>query len=289
MGGTSFFCNKECEHFPCHDTDNPEEFNCLFCYCPLYAYGESCGGNFKYTKKGIKSCIDCTVPHGPDSAEYINKKLKELRAGKRVERVLPMVCLDLEGVLFPEIWEAIAQKTGIADLKLTTRDEPDYDKLMKHRLDIVSKNDIKLDDIISIISSMEPLPGAKDFLDKLRSRAATLIISDTFTQFAKPVAIKLGMPGILCNKLEIDDDGRITGYRMRCPDTKVSVVKAFQNLGYYVIAAGDGFNDIDMIAAADAGFFINPPAAVYEKYAFVPSFHNLDELYKAITAEIDKI
>ncbi len=289
MEGSSFFCNKECEYFPCHSTDKPEEFNCLFCYCPLYAYGDRCGGNFKYSKSGTKSCIDCAVPHRPDSAEYINGKIKELRATKRIERILPMVCLDLEGVLFPEIWEAVARKTGIEGLKLTTRDEPNYDTLMRRRIELADRHGLKLSDIVSVISSMEPLPGAADFLSNLRACAPLMIISDTFDAFAKPVAIKLGMPDILCNKLETDDDGRITGYRMRCPDTKVSAVRAFQELGYYVIAAGDSYNDIGMIAAADAGFFINPPDTVSEKYPSVQRLADLEELRAAIMAVINKI
>ncbi len=283
---SSFFCNKDCKYFPCHETKDPDSFNCLFCYCPLYSYGELCGGHFKYSKRGIKSCIDCTIPHHPNSAEYINGKLKEFNAAKTDERGQLMVCLDLEGVLFPEIWEAVARETGVPELCRTTRDEPSYDKLMKGRMELCNEHGITLEKIVSIIESMEPLPGALEFLDKLKNLGSVAIISDTFEQFAKPVEKKLGL-GIYCNVLETDDEGRLTGYRMRCRDTKTTTVRAFKAMGYFVIASGDSYNDVGMLGTADRGFFIHPPLAVKEQYKSFTAVEDLDELFANIYREFN--
>ena len=281
---SSFFCNKECKYFPCHETKDPDSFNCLFCYCPLYSYGEMCGGHFKYSKRGIKSCIDCSIPHHPNSAEYINAKLKEFNAAKTDERSQLMVCLDLEGVLFPEIWEAVAEEKGVPELKRTTRDDPSYDRLMSSRMELCKEHGIKLQDILAVIERMEPLPGALEFLKKLQSIASVAIISDTFEQFAKPVEKKLGI-GIYCNTLQVDEEGNITGYSMRCRDTKTTTVKGFKAMGYFVIASGDSYNDIGMIGAADKGFFIHPPAAVKDEFPAVETVGSLDELYEKILQE----
>ncbi len=278
---TSFFCNKDCKYFPCHETKDPDSFNCLFCYCPLYSYGELCGGRFKYSKRGIKSCIDCTVPHHPNSAEYINAKLREFNGAKTDERRQLMVCLDLEGVLFPEVWEAVADAFGVPRLKRTTRDEPSYEKLMKDRMELCREHGITLDKILGVIDGMKPLPGALDFLEKLKRIASVAVISDTFEDFAKPIEKKLGV-NIYCNMLETDGEGYICGYVMRCRDTKATTVKAFKSMGYRVIASGDGFNDAAMLGAADKGFFINPSEAVREQYSSFETADSLEELYRRI-------
>ena len=200
-----------------------------------------------------------------------------------------MVCLDLEGTIFPEIWEAVAETAGIPELMLTTRDEPDYDKLMAHRIGLLEKNGIRADRVIEIISAAEPFEGAAGFLDKLRKTAQVSVVSDTFDVFAGPIAKKLGNVNIFCNKLIIDEMGMISGYRMRCTDTKTAAIRAFQSLGYYVISAGDSFNDIGMIYASDAGFLINPPETVKEKCGGIRSVKDFAELYDAIAAEISKI
>ena len=167
-----------------------------------------------------------------------------------------IVCLDLEGVLVPEIWVAFAEETGIQELKKTTRDEPDYDKLMKWRLGILKEHGLGLKEIQETIAKIDPMPGAKEFLDELRSMTQVIIISDTFTQFAAPLMKKLGWPTIFCNSLEVAEDGEITGYRMRVENSKYSTVKALQSIGFETIASGDSHNDLGMIKASKAGFFI---------------------------------
>ena len=186
-----------------------------------------------------------------------------------------IVCLDLEGVLVPEIWVAFAEETGIPELKKTTRDEPDYDKLMKWRLGILKEHGLGLKEIQETIAKIDPMPGAKEFLDELRSMTQEIIISDTFTQFAAPLMKKLGWPTIFCNSLEVAENGEITGYRMRVENSKYSTVKALQSIGFETIASGDSHNDLGMIKASKAGFLFksteqikkdNPELEVYETY-----------------------
>ncbi len=188
---------------------------------------------------------------------------------------MDIVCLDLEGVLVPEIWIAFAEASGIPELKRTTRDEPDYDKLMNWRLGILRNHGLGLKEIQKTIAGIDPIPGAKEFLDELRSLTQVIIISDTFTQFAKPLMEKLGWPTIFCNSLEVAEDGEITGYRMRVADSKYVTVKALQSIGYDTIASGDSYNDLGMIRASKAGFLFkstdkikadNPEYAAYEDY-----------------------
>ena len=188
---------------------------------------------------------------------------------------MDIVCLDLEGVLVPEIWIAFAKASGISELKRTTRDEPDYDKLMNWRLGILRDHGLGLKEIQKTIAGIDPIPGAKEFLDELRSLTQVIIISDTFTQFAKPLMEKLGWPTIFCNSLEVAEDGEITGYRMRVADSKYVTVKALQSIGYDTIASGDSYNDLGMIRASKAGFLFkstdkikadNPEYAAYEDY-----------------------
>jgi len=187
-----------------------------------------------------------------------------------------IVCLDLEGVLVPEIWIAFAEKTGIPEFRRTTRDEPDYDKLMRYRIDLLAKHGLGLREIQEVIASVDPLEGAKDFLFALRERTQVLILSDTFYEFAMPLMKKLGYPTLMCNRLEVDSAGRIVGYRMRCAQSKLTTVKALQSCGFTTIAAGDSFNDLAMIRASKAGFLFrstdairaaNPDLAAYEDYS----------------------
>ena len=187
-----------------------------------------------------------------------------------------VVCLDLEGVLVPEIWIAFAEASGIPELKRTTRDEPDYDKLMKWRIGILKEHGLGLKEIQDTIAKIEPLPGAKEFLDELRATTQVIIISDTFTQFASPLMKKLGWPTIFCNTLEVADNGEITGFRMRCPQSKLTTVKALQSCGFETIASGDSHNDLAMIKASKAGFLFkstdaikaaNPELKAFEEYA----------------------
>ena len=188
---------------------------------------------------------------------------------------MDIVCLDLEGVLVPEIWIAFANETGIEALKRTTRDEPDYDKLMRYRLDILKEHHLGLQQIQETIAKIDPLPGAKEFLDELRTLTQVVILSDTFTEFAKPLMAKLGWPALFCNSLEVAPDGEITGYRMRIPESKLTTVRALQSAGFETIAAGDSFNDLGMIKAGKAGFLFrsteqikkeNPEILAYEEY-----------------------
>lgn len=187
-----------------------------------------------------------------------------------------IVCLDLEGVLVPEIWIAFAEKTGIAEFRRTTRDEPDYDKLMQYRIDLLDRHNLTIKEIQETIAKIEPLEGAKEFLDELRSITQVVIISDTFSQFGMPLMKKLGYPTLMCNSLDIDGNGRIIGYKMRCDKSKLTTVKALQSCGYETIAAGDSFNDLAMIRASKAGFLFrstdkikadNPDLPAYETYA----------------------
>jgi phosphoserine / homoserine phosphotransferase len=194
-----------------------------------------------------------------------------------------VVCLDLEGVLVPEIWIEFSKRTGIAELSRTTRDEPDYDKLMAFRIDLLARHGLKLADIQQVIDGMGPMAGARDFLDDLRSRYQVLILSDTFYEFARPLMQQLGWPTLLCHRLDIDADGRVCGYRLRMPDQKRAAVRALRGLNFNVIAAGDSYNDTAMLGAADAGFFIHPPAAIVEQF---PQFA-VTRSYAELTAAID--
>lgn len=193
-----------------------------------------------------------------------------------------IVCLDLEGVLVPEIWIAFAEASGIPELKKTTRDEPDYDKLMKYRLDILKEHGLGLKEIQETIAKIDPMPGAKEFLDELRSLTQTIIISDTFTQFAAPLMKKLGMPTIFCNTLVVEDNGEISGFKMRCEKSKYTTVKALQSCGFQTIAAGDSFNDLGMIEASKAGFLFKSTEQIKKDYPQYKALETYDELLAAI-------
>ena len=195
-----------------------------------------------------------------------------------------IVCLDLEGVLVPEIWIAFSQASGIPELKRTTRDEPDYDKLMKWRLGILREHGLGLKDIQDTIATIDPMPGAKEFLDTLRSETQALILSDTFTQFASPLMKKLGWPTIFCNELEVGEDGMITDYRIRVEKSKLTTVRALQSIGFETIAAGDSFNDLAMIQASKAGFLFRSTEAIQKAHPELPAFEEYDDLLKAIKA-----
>jgi len=195
---------------------------------------------------------------------------------------LNVVCLDLEGVLVPEIWIAFAEASGIPELKRTTRDEPDYDKLMKFRLNILKEHGLGLNEIQATIAKIDPMPGAKEFLDELRATTQVLILSDTFTQFAAPLMKKLGMPTIFCNTLEVGEGGEITGYRMRCDKSKLTTVKALQTAGLDTIAAGDSFNDLGMIQASKAGFLFRSTDAIKAAHPELQAFEEYDDLLEAI-------
>ncbi|MCR5396086.1 MAG: bifunctional phosphoserine phosphatase/homoserine phosphotransferase ThrH [Lachnospiraceae bacterium] len=193
-----------------------------------------------------------------------------------------IVCLDLEGVLVPEIWIAFAEASGIPELKKTTRDEPDYDKLMNYRLEILKEHGLGLKEIQETIAKIDPLPGAKEFLDELRATTQAIILSDTFEQFAAPLMKKLGMPTIFCNTLEVAEDGTITGFTMRCEKSKYTTVKALQSCGFETIASGDSFNDLGMIEASKAGFLFRTTDAIKADYPQYPAFEEYDELLDAI-------
>ena len=195
-----------------------------------------------------------------------------------------MTCLDLEGVLVPEIWIAFAEETGIPELKKTTRDEPDYDKLMKYRLAFLKEHGLGLPEIQATIEKIDPLPGAKEFLDELRSFGQVVIISDTFTQFAKPLMKKLGWPTLFCNELVVAEDGEVTGFKMRIEDSKKSTVLALQSAGIETIASGDSFNDLGMIRASKAGFLFRTTDAIKESNPDVPALETYDQLLAAIKA-----
>ncbi len=193
-----------------------------------------------------------------------------------------IVCLDLEGVLVPEIWIAFAEASGIPELKRTTRDEPDYDKLMNWRLGILKEHGLGLKEIQDTIAKIDPMPGAKEFLDTLRKKTQVIIISDTFTQFASPLMEKLGMPTIFCNTLEVAENGEITGFKMRIAQSKLTTVKALQSIGYETIASGDSFNDLGMIQASKAGFLFRSTEQIKADYPQYPAFETYDELLAAI-------
>ena len=193
-----------------------------------------------------------------------------------------IVCLDMEGVLVPEIWIAFAEATGIPELRRTTREEPDYDKLMKYRLNILKEHGLGLKEIQDVIATIDPLPGAKEFLDELRTLTQVIILSDTFEQFAQPLMEKLGWPTIFCNTLEVAESGEITGYRMRCPQTKLTTVRALQSMGYDTIASGDSYNDLGMIQASKAGFLFKSTDQIKADHPHVPAFEKFDDLLRAI-------
>jgi phosphoserine/homoserine phosphotransferase len=197
-----------------------------------------------------------------------------------------IVCLDLEGVLVPEIWIAFAEATGIPELKRTTRDEPDYNKLMNQRLQILREHGLGLKEIQQTIAKIDPMPGAKEFLDELRSLTQVIIISDTFSQFAGPLMEKLGWPTIFCNTLEVAQDGTITGFRMRCEQSKLTTVKALQSIGYDTIASGDSHNDLGMILASKAGFLFRSTDAIKAEYPDLPAYETYEELMEAIKASL---
>ena len=195
-----------------------------------------------------------------------------------------IICLDLEGVLVPEIWIAFSEASGIPELKRTTRDEPDYDKLMRWRIGILKEHGLGLKEIQDTIAKIDPLPGAKEFLDQLRAEGQVLILSDTFTQFATPLMKKLGWPTIFCNTLEVAENGEITGFKMRIEKSKLSTVKALQSIGYDTIASGDSYNDLDMILASKAGFLFRSTEKIKADYPDLPAYETYDELLSAIRA-----
>ncbi|MCI6798490.1 MAG: bifunctional phosphoserine phosphatase/homoserine phosphotransferase ThrH [Spirochaetia bacterium] len=199
-----------------------------------------------------------------------------------------ITCLDLEGVLVPEIWIAFSDAVGIPELRRTTRDEPDYDKLMKYRIDILRQHKLGLKEIQSTIEKIDPMPGAKEFLDELRSFCQTIIISDTFTQFAAPLMKKLGQPTIFCNTLEVAPDGEITGYKMRCEKSKLTTVKALQSIGFETIASGDSFNDLGMINASKKGFLFRSTEQIIKDNPSLPAFTEYSQLLDAIKTEVLK-
>ncbi len=197
-----------------------------------------------------------------------------------------VVCLDLEGVLAPEIWIAFAEAAGVPDLRRTTRDEPDYDKLMEFRLDVLRQHGLGLPQIQEVIAGIDPVPGAREFLDELRGLSQVIIISDTFEQFAQPIMKKLGWPTIFCNTLEVAADGTITGYRMRCDQTKLTTVRALHSCGFETIASGDSYNDLGMIKASKAGFLFRSTPEIKAEHPEVPAFESFDELLTAIKAAL---
>ena len=197
-----------------------------------------------------------------------------------------ITCLDLEGVLVPEIWIAFAEASGIPELKRTTRDEPDYDKLMKWRLEILKEHGLGLKEIQETIEKIDPMPGARAFLDELRELGQVIIISDTFTQFAKPLMKKLGWPTIFCNELEVAEDGEITGFRMRSEQSKLSTVKALQSIGFETIASGDSYNDLGMIRASKAGFLFKSTDQIKNDNPDLPAYETYEELLAAIKAAV---
>ncbi len=197
-----------------------------------------------------------------------------------------IVCLDLEGVLVPEIWIAFSKESGIPELSRTTRDEPDYGKLMNFRINILKEHGLTLQKIQDTISRIEPLPGAKEFLDSLREKTQVLILSDTFEQFAGPLMKKLGWPTIFCNTLEVSESGEITGFKMRCEKSKLTTVKALQSIGFETIAAGDSFNDLEMIRASKKGFLFRSTDAIKRDNPDLPAFEQYDEFLEAIEAAL---
>lgn len=201
--------------------------------------------------------------------------------------IMDIVCLDLEGVLVPEIWIAFAEATGIPELKKTTRDEPDYDKLMNYRINILKEHSLGLKEIQKVIAAIEPIDGAKEFLDELRSLTQVIIISDTFTQFAAPLMKKLGYPTIFCNSLVVSDNGEVTGFKMRVENSKFTTVKALQSIGYQTIASGDSYNDLGMIRASKAGFLFKSTDKIKRDNPDLPAFETYNELMNAIKNVLD--
>lgn len=197
-----------------------------------------------------------------------------------------IVCLDMEGVLVPEIWIAFSEASGIPELRRTTRDEPDYDKLMTWRLGILKEHGLGLKEIQDTIAKIDPLPGAKAFLDELRATTQVIILSDTFEEFAKPLMEKLGWPTIFCNSLEVADSGEITGFKMRCQQSKLTTVRALQSIGYETIAAGDSYNDLGMIQASKAGFLFKSTEKIKADHPELPAYEEFDELLAAIEAAL---
>ena len=193
-----------------------------------------------------------------------------------------VVCLDMEGVVVPEIWIAFAEATGLPEFKRTTRDEPDYDKLMKYRIDLLKQHGLGLKEVQEVISTIEPLEGAKEFLDTLRKETQVVILSDTFTQFAGPLIAKLGYPSLFCNELVVAEDGEITGYKMRCENSKLTTVRALQSCGFETIAAGDSHNDLAMIRASKAGFLFRSTEQIKKDNPDLPAFEEYDEFLAAI-------
>ena len=201
---------------------------------------------------------------------------------------MEIVCLDLEGVLVPEIWIAFAHRTGIKEFTRTTRDEPDYDKLMHYRIDLMDKYGFGLKEVVDVIGGMEPLIGAHEFLDKLRERTQVMILSDTFDQFGRPLMKKLNWPTLFCNSLEVSRDGRITGYKLRCPHTKLTTVRALQSCGFETIAAGDSFNDLEMIRASKAGFLFRSTEAIKAANPDIPAMDTYDDFLQAIFDSLER-
>ena len=197
-----------------------------------------------------------------------------------------IVCLDMEGVLVPEIWIAFSEASGIPELRRTTRDEPDYDKLMRWRIDLLREKGMKLRQIQDVIAKIDPLPGAKEFLDELRSVAQVVILSDTFDQFGMPLMKKLGYPTLLCNTLEVGEDGMISGFRMRCSHSKLTTVKALQSMGYDTIASGDSYNDLEMILHSKAGFLFRTTEKIKADYPQLPAFESYGDLLAAIKSAL---
>ena len=199
---------------------------------------------------------------------------------------MDIVCLDLEGVLVPEIWIAFAKESGIDELKKTTRDEPDYDKLMRWRIGVLKEHGLGLKQIQDVIAKIDPIPGAREFLDELRSLTQVIIVSDTFSQFARPLMEKLGWPTIFCNSLEVAQDGEITGFKMRCEQSKLTTVKALQSIGFDTIASGDSYNDLGMIKAGKAGFLFKSTDKIIADNPDLPAYETYEELMTAIKAVI---
>ena len=199
---------------------------------------------------------------------------------------MDIVCLDLEGVLVPEIWIAFAKESGIDELKKTTRDEPDYDKLMRWRIGVLKEHGLGLKQIQDVIAKIDPIPGAREFLDELRSLTQVIIVSDTFSQFAKPLMEKLGWPTIFCNSLQVAQDGEITGFKMRCEQSKLTTVKALQSIGFDTIASGDSYNDLGMIKAGKAGFLFKSTDKIIADNPDIPAYETYEELMTAIKAVI---
>ena len=200
---------------------------------------------------------------------------------------MDIVCLDMEGVLVPEIWIAFSEATGIPELRKTTRDEPDYDKLMKFRIGILREHKLGLKEIQDVIATIDHFVGAREFLDRLRERTQVIIISDTFTQFASPLMKKLGWPTLFCNTLEVGENGEITGYKMRVEKSKLTTVKALQSIGFHTIASGDSFNDLGMIQASKAGFLFRTTDKIRQDYPDIPAYETYDDLFAAIAGALD--